>query len=469
MKRLTDRLLIGATRFYLVPSLSIFISFLTGSFSSAHAEIYGGVDFPAGAVSFADVVVLYEPGFGGGPVPDITQQDARQILGVPEQGGMSLGNGGRITAQFTDNALTGSDDAQSDLWVFEVGVPETTFVEISKDGVTWHAVGAVTGFASGIDIDQFGFGKTDLFAFVRLTDDGDEPGVGGLTPGADLQSVGASSSGPPVTNQPPILYEIQAHISGRSQLIVSGSTLQWHHLKGVAPGQGQAFWSFDSDANSPTIVDSNQGPNIPWIPDGWPPVLGNGTHPESFSSIFNALTPVFPSGGKPWTLKQLWGKGTTKIVQQPNDANAYTLVIEFDDLETGAIPELSGASFYAVRLTPVEEEILVAIDIKPGNKRNVINPRAIGGIWVAVLSDSDFDPLQIKTPTLRFGPDEAEVIHHRVQDINRDGLGDLVLRFGIPETGIACGDTDATLTGATSDGQSIMGTDSIKTVGCWKN
>ena len=115
----------------------------------------------------------------------------------------------------------------------------------------------------------------------------------------------------------------------------------------------------------------------------------------------------------------------------------------------------------------------INIDIKPGNKRNVINPRAKGGIWVAILSDTEpgspFDPSsQIDIPTVEFGPDGAKAIRHKVKDVNKDGLGDLLLRFKIPETGIACGDTDATLTGETFDSQSFTGTDSIKTVGCNK-
>jgi len=113
----------------------------------------------------------------------------------------------------------------------------------------------------------------------------------------------------------------------------------------------------------------------------------------------------------------------------------------------------------------------VGIDIKPGNKQNIINPRAKGSIWVAILSDTDpespFDPSsQVDIPTVEFGPDGAKANRHKVKDINKDGLGDLLLRFKIPETGISCGDTEATLTGYTFDGQSFAGTDSIKTVGC---
>ncbi len=110
--------------------------------------------------------------------------------------------------------------------------------------------------------------------------------------------------------------------------------------------------------------------------------------------------------------------------------------------------------------------LIVDIDIKPGNKRNQINSDSNGAIWVAILSDSNFDPLQIRIPTVRFGRDKARAIRHRVKDINRDGSGDLLVRFKIREIGIKCGDTQATLRGKTFLGQRVKGSDSIKTVGC---
>lgn len=117
--------------------------------------------------------------------------------------------------------------------------------------------------------------------------------------------------------------------------------------------------------------------------------------------------------------------------------------------------------------------ISVSIDIKPNNNSNTINPRARGGVWVAILSDTGpdfpFDPSsQVDIPTVEFGPDSASAVRDKVKDINKDGLGDLLLRFKVAETGIACGDAEATLTGETFDGQSFTGTDSVKTVGCKK-
>lgn len=118
----------------------------------------------------------------------------------------------------------------------------------------------------------------------------------------------------------------------------------------------------------------------------------------------------------------------------------------------------------------------VAIDIKPGSDRNSINPRSRGGINVAILStntaDGDplnFDALQIRPKTARFGPNKAKAIRYRVKDVDKDGDSDLIFRFRIPKTGIACGDTGADLTGKTWGGQAIVGTDSIRTVGCKNN
>jgi hypothetical protein len=425
------------------------------------AAYYGGVDFPSGVLSFADRVVLYEPDFGDGLLPDIVQQDARQILGVPEQGEMSLGNGGRITVQFMDNSLTGSDDTNKDLWVFEVGGPEYTLIEISKDGVVWHPVGMVTGFAGGIDIDQFGFGKVDAFPFVRITDDGDSPEPS-LTPGADLVAVGASSSGPPVITPPPIVYEVQAHVGGRSHLIIKENTLQWHHFEGPAPGLCRALWNFGTDANSPTIVDSNQGPNITWVPTGWPAALGNGTHPESFSSIFNALTPFFRNGGEYWGLNQLWGKGDTKIIQQPDAFNEHTLIIEFDDLKGGNVSMLFGSTFYAIELMQLEAELAIEIDIKPGSYPNSINLKSKGKIPVAILTTDDFDAYDVDPDTVYFAG--ASPLRWKLEDVDKDGDYDMLFHFKTRKLDLTKESAEATLEGETHDGIQITGTDSVNIV-----
>jgi hypothetical protein len=182
---------------------------------SANATLIGGVEFPQGEISFADAVVIYDPAAGGGAVPTASNSEPSNALGIPEVPGsttisactgdpfdcpfVSLGSGGSITLQFTDNLLTGSDNNSLDLWVFEVGPDvEDTFVEISTDGNIWHDVGKVFGTTSGIDIDAFGFTSADQFAYVRLTDDPTEGSTSGASVGADIDAVGATSTVPAI-------------------------------------------------------------------------------------------------------------------------------------------------------------------------------------------------------------------------------------------------------------------------------
>jgi hypothetical protein len=170
--------------------------------AGARAEIIKGIDFPDGAVSFADAVAAFNPVIKNGD-PITEALDSSQALGLPNHASgaynyVSLGDGGSITLQFTDNSLTGSGDNGPDLWIFEIGPDvEDTFVEISKDNILWHSVGKVTGSTRSVDIDFYGFGTSDLFSFVRLTDDPNLDDQSGDTVGADIDAVGAiSSSGP---------------------------------------------------------------------------------------------------------------------------------------------------------------------------------------------------------------------------------------------------------------------------------
>jgi hypothetical protein len=177
---------------------------------SAHAAFIGnsqgGAEFPLGAISFADELVSYDPVLVGSN-PALPYRGATNATGLPDYAGssscssaidctfVSLGDGGNIVLQFVNNRLIGSGDSAVDLWIFEVGPQiEDTFVEISTNGVTWNSVGKVFGSSAGIDIDAFGFGPSNKFAFVRLTDDADEGGQTGTTVGADIDAVGAIST-----------------------------------------------------------------------------------------------------------------------------------------------------------------------------------------------------------------------------------------------------------------------------------
>lgn len=157
------------------------------------------------ADTYADAVVAFAPAAG----PSAPHLEPTNALGAPNYNNVnscpsalactfvSLGSGGSITLEFVDNYLTGSDNTDPDLWIYEVGPDvEDTFVEISPDNVTWFPVGKVFGSTSSVDIDAFGHGSSTSFRFVRLTDDPNEGGTSGATAGADIDAVEALTSVP---------------------------------------------------------------------------------------------------------------------------------------------------------------------------------------------------------------------------------------------------------------------------------
>jgi peptide/nickel transport system substrate-binding protein len=113
----------------------------------------------------------------------------------------------------------------------------------------------------------------------------------------------------------------------------------------------------------------------------------------------------------------------------------------------------------------------VVVDIKPGSDPNTINCRNRNGVIpVAVLSTPEFDATTIDANTVRFGPSGAQETHRdrsgnarrQVEDINGDGLDDLVFDFRYGETGLTCVDEWAVLTGGTYGRVGIVGRDSIR-------
>jgi hypothetical protein len=108
------------------------------------------------------------------------------------------------------------------------------------------------------------------------------------------------------------------------------------------------------------------------------------------------------------------------------------------------------------------------IDIKPNICPNSINPKSKQVIALAILTTDTFDATTVDPLTVKFGPNGATEAHGKghIKDVDGDSDLDLVLHFKVQDTGIACGDTSASLTGETFSGEPIEGSDSINTVGC---
>ena len=110
----------------------------------------------------------------------------------------------------------------------------------------------------------------------------------------------------------------------------------------------------------------------------------------------------------------------------------------------------------------------VVIDIKPGNAQNPVNPKSNGRLSVAILSTDEINVSVIDSDSVRFGVngDEASPVHVVFEDVDGDGINDMILQFNTQDTGVVCGDTSLNLTGSTFTGIGIQGSDSIQTVSC---
>jgi len=111
-------------------------------------------------------------------------------------------------------------------------------------------------------------------------------------------------------------------------------------------------------------------------------------------------------------------------------------------------------------------EITVPIDLKPGDEPTTINPMRDGMVPVAILSTQDFDATAVDPGTVRFSNSDAAAVRSMHDDVNDDDRTDLVLLFRNRETGIACGDEEATLSARTRDGVVVTGSEAIRVVGC---
>lgn len=121
-----------------------------------------------------------------------------------------------------------------------------------------------------------------------------------------------------------------------------------------------------------------------------------------------------------------------------------------------------------IKALQVQEAINAEIDIFPGSDDNPINLSRKGVIPVAILTTETLNVLDIDLSSIEFGPLGAREIHKNshFEDINYDGMVDLVLHFEVEEAGILCGSAFTSLTGMTFDGQPIEGSDIIRTLRC---
>jgi hypothetical protein len=119
-------------------------------------------------------------------------------------------------------------------------------------------------------------------------------------------------------------------------------------------------------------------------------------------------------------------------------------------------------------LTTVQRSFLpVTIDIQPGDAVGAIRHGRPGRIPVAIYSTPEFNTVaEINPMTLTFGRtgDENSWIACNSEDVNGDGLVDLICFFDPRAAGFQVGDTEGILKGQTYSGEDVQGSDAVRIV-----
>ena len=125
----------------------------------------------------------------------------------------------------------------------------------------------------------------------------------------------------------------------------------------------------------------------------------------------------------------------------------------------------SFSPFAILEPTPIN----VTIDIKPGSFPNSINLGSGGTVPVAIFSTTTFDATNVNPTTVTLASAPAKLTGKgkpmaSVQDVNGDGLPDLLVHVETQALQLSETDTVAVLRGKTFDGKTIRGTDSVRVV-----
>jgi hypothetical protein len=219
----------------------------------------------------------------------------------------------------------------------------------------------------------------------------------------------------------------------------------------------------DGDVNSDVVVVTVK--NVAPIVNAGPDISASSVQGIDISAGFND-----PGvNDNPWSFMIDWGDDSPITIGSSDIQGADTVSGTHQYFLPG---------FYTIKVTVIDkdggigidtllvevESVPVNIDIKPGSDTNSINPHSNGVIPVAILTDDDFDATTVRGETCRFGPTQAIPRHYNVEDVDGDGDLDMILHFPTQETGLTFSDTEAILTGQTTDGRYISGTDVVRMV-----
>ena len=482
------------------------------STSPAFGQSVGGFDFaPTAAADTATLVPGSQPSFylcgatgddGAPALPGLTPaQSAARVLtdGVVDA---EMFGAAVVDVGFVDNVVVNGPGP--DLVVFESGRPEafglSVFDEITQSfSAPRTYLPASTGSAGGcgfqlnaaaIDLADFGVVPDNARTLFRI----DNLGAPGCCDGADLMDVLALNSGVPAP-QPITVSGVSFESNSGADVatIVADSNPAFFQC-GVTPELGVptlpglsvdasaskvvSDGSADTQVFGKAVLDVGFTDNVVVNADGPDLVIFESARPEGFTvAVLDSANGAYSS---PLHFDPV-GIGFY-------DGCGYPVNAALIDLSTFGIPTLgtvsrvridnlgSWGSFEGADLSDVRavhSAVLASIELKPGTPTPApLNLKSGGVLPVALVSTPSFDALGVDPATVALGDPEtghtAAPFSWTTEDVNGDGLADLLLRFrtsDLAQSGaLTAGTARFVLTARTRAGQSVIGTTGVRIV-----
>jgi hypothetical protein len=416
---------------------------ITGGFLS------GGGACPGGGVANHGMLTLTDSTVSGNPADYGICNDIGATLTVSNStvsgngslfGGAGIFNSGTLT--LTGSTITGNQGADGGVGAGIVNSGTLAVTTSTVSGNTGGEFGAGVYNNGTLSVtDSTVSGNTSVFAGDGITN---ERGTAAV--------INSTISGNTVLNLQGTMTISSSTVSGNSAAFRTGIANSIGTLtlvNTIVAGQ----WA---GGNCMGLI-SDGGYNLD---DGT--TCGFSAANHSLSSVDPLLDPagLKDNGGPTQTIALQ--PGSPAIDAIPVGVNGCGTTITSDQRGVSR-PQGAGCDIGAFELA--QQTVTVKIDIKPGDFPNVIDLGSKGKIPVAVLSTSDFNaPKQVDTASLKFGRSGNEsslASCSPPQDVNKDGLLDVLCHFSAQKTGFQLGDTQGVLTGKTVGGIPIRGTDSV--------
>lgn len=284
---------------------------------------------------------------------------------------------------------------------------------------------AAFNFAGSLSIDAWIYLKSAPAEFAPIVSKWNDLGVNKRSYFMAVQPYGGALR---------LRFDVSAnglYLGGQSSAIVSADIIPlntWTHVAGVFDGQAHTLTVYVNGHASQLAV-AVSGVSAPFVTNE-PVLIGAGDLGSNVRDYFH--------GGIDEV--ELFNRAITQA-------------------EIQSLVDAGGAG----------KTIPIKIDIKPDGTPNSINLGSNGKVPVAILSTETFDAATVNPASVRLAgaPVQAKPngkLMASLEDVNGDGRLDLVLHFPTQALLLNNASTQATLTGLTTNGRCISGSDSVNIV-----